>query len=286
MKRYFIVLIATIALIAAGCSKAPKEEKKSPAKGDSLIIVKVDSNNKIRFSGITWTATGEDKETSSYDFSVYSSDNVFIDSMGRLHMLIQKKGDVWYGAGLTADSSLGFGEYVFYVDSKLDNLDRNACLNLGVENANPPESIRGLSQLGVQICHWGDTESQNALQYFLYSTNKKISEVHTPKDNFVQNENKSVHHIVINPDMLYIGSTNNSGSKIFDQLRLTAKDKSKRNTDVDEITFSKPCAKNRFAITFTLPEANEPLGGKAIEIIISRVEFKPAVSAIARNIRG
>lgn len=283
MKPLLLALTLTLALLAASCNKNPKADSKPDSKKDSLIIVKVDSSNQIRFSGITWTATGEDKESSPYDFSVYSTDNIFTDSLGRLHMIIQKKGDVWYGAELTADSSMGYGEYAFYVDSRLDNLDRNVCLNFAVENSNPPEMVRGVSQLGIQVCYWGDDASKNALQYVMYTTSKKISEVHTPNENFAQSEDKSVHRIVVNPDMVYFGSTNNSGSKIFDQLRVTKKDKATRNSDVDEITYAKPSAKNRFSMSLGLPEANETQGGKPVEIIISKVVFIPSAPMLAKS---
>jgi hypothetical protein len=49
--------------------------------------------------------------------------SVWVDHNGWLHLKIRKIGDTWYSAEVTSQAYYGYGEYLFYVDGKIDDYD-------------------------------------------------------------------------------------------------------------------------------------------------------------------
>lgn len=84
----------------------------------------------LPFSGYQWIlkVTGDRDNTYRIgpgpNFWSDSPDNVFVDAQDRLHMKITYRNGKWYCPELLLPNSLGYGEYIVKVDSRVDAPDR------------------------------------------------------------------------------------------------------------------------------------------------------------------
>ncbi len=139
------LVIALLVLCSCGEKVPPEEEL--PMYTDRVI----------RFSGFDWVVrtTGERQEGPGPNRFSDSEDNVWVDEAGRLHLKIVQKGGVWYCAGVTVRQSLGHGKYVFYVSSKVSELDRHVVAGL-FTYMNDEEEI------DIEFSRWSDPDNQDA----------------------------------------------------------------------------------------------------------------------------
>lgn len=99
----------------------------------------------IRFAGRDWMVLDQ---PSSPGENYYSTNCVRVDTNGWLHMELKKLGDVWHCPFLEGTESLGFGEYRWYVGSRVDLLDSNLVAGLFVY---APEAVFNTNQNEVDI---------------------------------------------------------------------------------------------------------------------------------------
>ncbi|HBL75738.1 MAG: hypothetical protein A2W90_17300 [Bacteroidetes bacterium GWF2_42_66] len=76
----------------------------------------------IQFAGQTWNVRSGTGNPGNNNWSA-SSQSVWVDEAGRLHMKIRKEGDKWYCAEIISQQSFGYGEYIFYVASHVEKYD-------------------------------------------------------------------------------------------------------------------------------------------------------------------
>jgi len=109
----------------------------------------------INFSGRTWhVKSGSRLGPGPNDFSD-SSENVWVDDQGHLHLAITKVDGRWRCAEIVADRSLGFGEYRWIIEGDLSSLDRQVVLGLFTyESAN--------REIDFELSRWGDAAKPNA----------------------------------------------------------------------------------------------------------------------------
>ena len=88
-----------------------------------------------------------------------SSDNVWVDQDGYLHLKITKKDDSYQCAELISRESFGYGTYTFHLDSRVDNLDENVVLGLFTWSDAPEYNHR---EIDIEFSRWGDPMSANA----------------------------------------------------------------------------------------------------------------------------
>jgi len=82
----------------------------------------------IIFSDITWyIKEGKGLGPGSNN---WSRENVFVDSKGFLHLRIDKKDGKWFCAEIYTKDRAQCGEYIFYLDSNVEMLDKNMVLGL------------------------------------------------------------------------------------------------------------------------------------------------------------
>lgn len=270
MKMNVLIYVILISLIFISCG-----EKETPEKSNEL---KLDAN-KVMFSGIVW----EKKETKdiadSRYFCLTKNENVSIDADGNLVLKISKTDDGWYGGEITIDTSLGFGEYSFDARVRKGNLDANATLAFTVLNITD-DFYEGMTQTGIRFSKYSEPESPNELEYFLYATDKKFAEVQTPDNPFLLSELVSSHKVGIYPNYLYYSSK--AGGGFYNEFKATKKTNDLMDLP-DALTFSEPTDHLKVIISLCLPEANEPISGKEIEVIISNFKYSPYISDITKS---
>lgn len=116
---------------------------------------------KIEFSGYTWKVKAS--ETPAGPGPNYFSDRVediWVDENGQLHMRIVQRDGRWYCTEVFTEAPLGYGEYVFHVASRVDQLDENIVLGLFTWDDTAPE--HNYREIDIEFAKWGQAANDNA----------------------------------------------------------------------------------------------------------------------------
>jgi len=89
-----------------------------------------------------------------------SQESVRVDDAGRLHLKIRKIGDRWHAAEIYALKSLGYGKYIFYLDSRVDNLDSNVVAGLFIHSDDTHE-------VDIEFSKWGQSKKYTYHQFVI-----------------------------------------------------------------------------------------------------------------------
>jgi hypothetical protein len=98
----------------------------------SAIVTRVDPTvRSFHWSGYDWwvKSSASPVGPGPNDFSS-STNNVFIDTQGRLHLRITHVGSTWQCAEIVSQLTLGYGTYLFHLATPVDGLDPNVVLGL------------------------------------------------------------------------------------------------------------------------------------------------------------
>lgn len=123
-----------------------------------LCPVSVGYARTIEFAGQTWTVkTGGPKGPGPNQWSD-STDSVWVDELGRLHLKIRKINGVWHCAEVTAQVTATHGNYRFMIDSDTHAFDRNTVVGLFTYNNDTEE-------IDVEMSRWSNPEDQEVGQF-------------------------------------------------------------------------------------------------------------------------
>lgn len=116
----------------------------------------------IRFAGLDWyVKDSRDKRTGpGTNFFSSSKENVWVDSLGRLHLKITPRNDSWYCPEVQLMKSLGYGKYSFTVEPLPQELDKDVVIGLFVYDH--ADSIHHHNEVDVEISKWGKSDNKNA----------------------------------------------------------------------------------------------------------------------------
>jgi len=147
MKNLFFIL--TIVLIA-GCSKQTAQTVSST----SLINNSTEST--IQFSGYTWNVKNGSHLGPGPNY--WSRKNVWVDSSGFLHLKITKDTGTgkWYCAEVSTQQTFGFGKWQFWVEGRIDKMDKNVVLGLFNYSGND-----GFDEMDIEWARWGNRNYPN-----------------------------------------------------------------------------------------------------------------------------
>ena len=91
-----------------------------------------------------------------------SSDNVWVDPQGRLHLRITRVAGRWECAEVVGAASLGYGTYTWTLDSRVDDIDPQAVLGLFTWSDAPAFAHR---EIDIEFSRWGWPSSTTNAQY-------------------------------------------------------------------------------------------------------------------------
>lgn len=247
---------------------------------DSLAKLPV---RRILFSGLQWKVrfSNERTEPGNNFFSDKPSE-VFVDAEGKLHLTIKKRDNYWFCTEVVCDTALGYGTYSFQIEARLDTLDKNIVLNLGVS----PDSIllkHSPSDVAVRFTKLGAGFSPNTLQYAVKSgdtTNNaefgagaKTSDVkerlHRPEFPLRMNGFYSSHGFHRRERIVEFASYHDHGFPtpyLIDQWEF-------QGSALGGVKV--PANTPTSVMRLSLWAAGEPVSGKPVEIIIKKFQFVP-----------
>jgi hypothetical protein len=214
----------------------------------------------IYFSGRAWKVKIASPPTGpGPNYFSDSANNVWVDTSGRLHLKIAKSGPRWICAEVVSQESFGHGVYRFYLDSRVDQLDRNVVLGLFTWNDDPAYNHR---ELDIEFARWGANTPVNA-QYVVqpYDTPGNLM-------NFVQPAVTQSTH----------GFDWRAGGVTFQSLRGHAAAPSSSNPIIAQQLFVNgipPAGGENARINLWLFNGKAPSNRKAVEVIVNRFEFVP-----------
>ncbi len=263
----------------------------SPTVAITTMINPDATQRTITFSGYTWNVKATSTEPwgpgPNY-FSNYSSD-IFVDSLGRLHMKIAQHNGKWYSTELISDQQMGYGTYRFYMDNDPNQINLNAVLGLFTWDDNTFQSDAN-SEVDIEFSKWGIADNNNVMSWAVqptYSLNAFYPERRslatfpsaTPSvDSFQWAQN----NVTFDCQILQNGSYTPYKAWTFDGAANPSRSGWDGVNFSDLVTVPKPSATTHAHINLWLQDLNKdsigdaPSDGKEIEVVISKFEYIPA----------
>jgi hypothetical protein len=117
----------------------------------SSVSVSAQYSAPFFFSGYYWVAKTPTSKVGPGP-NYFSSDSVYVDTQGRLHLKITRIEGKWECAEVIMQGTLGYGTYRFYLDSPVDNLDPNVVLGMFTWSDDPAYNNR---EMDIEFARWG-----------------------------------------------------------------------------------------------------------------------------------
>jgi hypothetical protein len=123
----------------------------------------------LRFSGYDWwvkSSAGLVGPGPNY-FSE-STNNVWLDGLGQLHLRITNRSNHWQCAELVSARTFGYGCYRFQLASPADKLNPNAVLGLFTWSDDPAYAYR---EIDIECSRWGNAADPSNAQFVIQPYN-------------------------------------------------------------------------------------------------------------------
>ncbi|MFH1120221.1 MAG: CARDB domain-containing protein [Bacteroidota bacterium] len=207
----------------------------------------------IQFAGMTWNVKNGTGGPGPNNWSS-STNSVWVDGNGYLHLKIRKVGNTWYCAEIWAQQSLGHGEYRFYVGSNVETYDQNVVVGL----FNYESDIR---EIDIEFARWGNP-SNVVGNYVVQPDNSRTFPLNLTGD-------YSTHKYIWNSTDIFFQSYHGHYATLPSSEYL-----------INQWTYSgddnPPVGNERLDINFWLHDGNPPANQQEAELIIQDVEFIPS----------
>lgn len=180
MKSLLVAALTSQTLFAMGCSREEVNKiNTNTNKVETGITEKVQNKyelshlEKIDFSGYEWYIKAADEVMGpGNNYFSNSKDNVWVDDDGNLHMKIINKEGKWICSEIVCAESLGYGKYVFNVDSRLDKLDKNVVFGMFTYDLQDKDGKNHNREIDIEFSKWGKEDSENS-QFVIQPYEKK-----------------------------------------------------------------------------------------------------------------
>ena len=147
MKQIFFFLIMTVAI---GCTKKVAQNVSTSSSANNATAAT------IQFSGYTWNV--KNGVGLGPGPNNWSSNNVWVDASGFLHLRISKDPITgkWNCAEVSTQQTFGFGKWQFWVEGRIDQMDKNVVLGLFNYSGND-----GFDEMDIEWARWGNRRYPN-----------------------------------------------------------------------------------------------------------------------------
>jgi hypothetical protein len=130
----------------------------------SATVERVDPNVRwINFSGYDWWV----KDSAGLvgpgpNYFSDSTNNVWLDGQGRLHLRITNRSNQWQCAEVVSKRTFGYGSYRFELDSAVDGINPSVVFGLFTWSDDPAYTHR---EIDIECGRWGNPGDVNNAQY-------------------------------------------------------------------------------------------------------------------------
>lgn len=218
----------------------------------------------IQFSGYDWwvkTSSGSRVGPGPNLFSD-STNNVWVDSAGRLHLRITGNGNTWQCAELVSNASFGHGTYRFYLDTPVDNFDPNVVVGLFTWKTGDPAYY--YREIDIEFSKWGNARSGYNADYAVqpYTTPGQSIDFYIPAG-----LTKTTHSFLWAPGFVTARSVIGDSATPSNPSQV-----------IREHTFRNgipPAGGENVRMNLWLFQGRAPKTKRTIEVIVNRFEFVP-----------
>lgn len=149
IRNLKVLLVLSLVFTTFSCSGSDDEKE--------IEIPEESTTRIIEFSGYEWVVRTSDESQVGPGPNLFSDseENVWVDQQGRLHLKIVQKAGKWYCSGITLREDLGHNQYIFYVSSRVDQLDPNVVAGLFTYKNDEEE-------IDIEFSRWSDPENQDS----------------------------------------------------------------------------------------------------------------------------
>lgn len=235
----------------------------SKTHGESCNLVSNHSGDTIEFSGYKWEVKesyGKQTGPGNNYFSG-SKENVYVDTLGKLHLRLTFKDDKWYCPEVRMVNIHGYGNYFFSIDSLITPLDKDIVVGLFLYDRK--DSLNFHKEVDVEFSQWGNQKSLNS-QFVIQP---KEADAHRFFTDFNKN-NK--HQISLRPNKIKFKSWYSESYSDKSVLKKYSHWKVSTNKPFESDN-------EKVSINVWLYKMIEPSNLKEFEIVISKFEFVPFI---------
>src|SRR6478609_498624 len=206
-SHYFMAALTLLMLVNAGYKALAGHHKvsKSSQKTVSNAIQKApngsytyyDKNGEkiIHFCNFDWHI--RPSGSGSPGPNMWSSDNVWLDASGYLHIALTKSNNTWYSSEIYTDKHLGFGAYQFMLYGAVDKLDKNVVFGI-YPYPDDSKTQDGTNEIDIEFSRWGNAAWPN-LNYTVWPVSKN-QKSQSRSVNFKLSSALSTHRFIWKPN--------------------------------------------------------------------------------------
>ena len=227
--------------------------------GVATWSVTVNPIDTINFSGYTWNVrpSGESRKGPGNNYWSNSTENVWKDADGQLHLKITYRNEKWYCSEIYSQETFGYGSYYFFASSRVDGLDKNVVVGLFTY-------LDDNNEIDIEFSKWGEDNADNSqyvVQPYYHAGN-------THRFNMQLNGDYSTHCINWHQNYINFFSlhghyyTPPDSGHIIDEWEYTGGDIPATSTE-------------KVHLNLWLVGGNPPSDGQSAEMIIKKFEFVP-----------
>lgn len=234
-----------------------------PAELDENSVAKVKTmrscdSRMIIFAGYNWIVkSSTSKVGPGPNYFSDSEENVWVDPNGRLHLKITPRDCKWYCAEVILEDSFGYGEYIFHLASRADQLNENIVLGLFTWD-NCPDPTYGNREIDIEFSRWGEVENDNA--QFVVQPYYNPGNMH--RFNMQQDEDESTHSFTWLENSIRFQSIYDDSAELWTYTGEDIPQPGDENARINLWLFS----------------GQSPSDGKEAEIVIENFEYIPPYS--------
>jgi hypothetical protein len=215
----------------------------------------------LDFSGFKWVIKNSDNHLTGPGKNYFSNseENVWVDSLGKLHLRLTQKDEKWYCSEVRLTENLGYGRYTFYIDPLPQPLDKDVVIGLFVYDHNDTSNFH--KEVDIEFSKWGKEKNENS-QYVIQPYENK-------PHRFEVDLNRPTKHVIeIRKRKLYF-SSNYESADLPDTIPTFINSWKYKPENVYRT------GDEKVSMNLWLYKATEPASLKSVEVIISRFDFEP-----------
>lgn len=216
------------------------------------------------FSGYVWRVKTSDIPIGpGPNYFSDSTENVWVDESGQLHLRITQREGKWYCPEVVSQDSFGYGTYRFSLTGNIDQVNEHVVLGLFTWDDDPSYAHR---EIDIELAQWGDVANQNAqfvVQPYTTSGNMYRFGIHLDDRDSVYSFEWTTESILFQA-MYDDNSSVPDSNAIIDSWRYTGQDVS-------------PPGHENARMNLWLFRSISPSDGQEVEVIIKAFEYIPFV---------
>jgi len=143
-----------------GGSNLPSELFENSVSNIEVTRTQDSTFRTLSFSGYEWTVkTSENPVGPGPNLFLNSTENIWIDNQKQLHLKVTTKNGQWYCAEVISKENFGYGNYIFYLSSRIDQMNENAVLGLFTWSDDPDYHHR---EIDIEFSRWSNPNNLNS----------------------------------------------------------------------------------------------------------------------------